>query len=78
MMVFLITTKKWEYFWLAAGVPSGFSVQFCSIDTYVINDQNEGGEHTTHKFAADNRLGGAVDSSAEQDALQRDIDTLEH
>lgn len=57
--------RKIGIFLLATGVPSGFSVQFCSIDTYMINDQNEGGKHTTHKFAADNRLGGAVDSSEE-------------
>lgn len=35
-------------------------------------------EHTTHKLAGDNRLGGAVDSFEGQDALQRDVDTLEH
>lgn len=34
--------------------------------------------NTPLKFAADNRLAGAVDSSEEQDALHRDVDKLEH
>lgn len=34
--------------------------------------------NTPLKFAADNRLGSAVHSFERQDALQRDVNTLEH
>lgn len=39
---------------------------------------HKGGECTTSKFFDNNKLGGAVDSFEEQDALQRDIDILDH
>lgn len=59
VIVFLITTEKWGYFWLATSVPSGFRSGASSIQQVhtCINDQNGRGEHTTPKFAGGNRLG---------------------
>lgn len=73
VVVFLITTEKWVYFWLETGVPLRvqFSGQFCHISI-------GGVECTASKFAGGTRLGGAFDSFEGQDALQRDVDTLEH
>lgn len=48
-----------------------FSGQFCHI--YI-----GGVECTASKFAGGTRLGDAFDSFEGQDALQRDVDTLEH
>ncbi|KAK4810508.1 hypothetical protein QYF61_004288, partial [Mycteria americana] len=43
-----------------------------------INDLDAGVECTISKFAEDTKLGGAGDSREEQEALQKDLDRLEH
>lgn len=42
-----------------------------------IDDLDRGSECTINDFDDDNKLGGAVDSLMEQDALQRDLGRLE-
>jgi len=68
--------SKWGYIWLEA-CPLWFSSVLNSRARSVqyINDLDAGVEC---KFANSSELGGAVDSLEEQEALQRDLDKLEH
>lgn len=42
-----------------------------------INDSNIGSEYVLNKFADDIKLGGAIASTEDEEALQRNMDKLE-
>ncbi|KAK4816332.1 hypothetical protein QYF61_015016 [Mycteria americana] len=68
----------WVKKWLKGGAQKGCREQGYIWLATVVSYLDAGVECTISKFADDIELGGAVDSLEGQEALQRDVDALEH